>query len=163
MYRERMNIYSRCRKAAGLTQEKAAEVLDCGVRTLAAWEGGECLPPDNKVLMMCEIYGTPTLAVDHLRLSSGLAWILLPQVEGKPLAQAVLSLLRAIKAFNAAESDWSLMEIAEDGSISPEERKLFDKLLEQLEDIVEAAYALRLCREAIKKPADAEAPTGHIK
>lgn len=148
-----INIYSCCRRAAGLTQEEAAELLDCGVGTLARWETDVHRPPDEKVLRMCEIYGTPTLAVEHLRRSSELARYILPQVETRPLAQAVCGVLSAIRSFTAAELDWGLMEIAADGAISPEERRGFDFLMQSLESVVEASYELKLSREAIKKPA----------
>ena len=64
MHQRNMNIYASCRHAAGLTQEAAAELLDCAVRPLAAWEAGTCLPPDDKVMVMCRAYGTPILAAD---------------------------------------------------------------------------------------------------
>lgn len=143
-----MNIYSRCRREAGFTQEQAAELLDCGVRTLASWETGVYRPSDEKVLLMCQIYRTPMLAAEHLSFSSGIAQSILPQLKELPMAQAALGLLGAIRAFTAAESDWTLIEIAADGRISPEERKSFQRLMGQLEAIVEAAYELRLCREA---------------
>lgn len=159
-----MNIYSRCRRDAGLTQEQAAELLDCSVRALANWEGGTHTPPDDKVMAMCRIYRVPVLALEHLRQSSELAASILPEMQEKPLAQAVLSLLSAIRAFNTAELDWGLMEIAADGAVSPEERRGFDFLMYRLEGVVEASFELRLSREAQnKKPADTEAPTGHIK
>lgn len=158
-----MNIYGRCRRAAGLTQEQAAELLGCGVGTLARWETDIHRPPDTKVMAMCQIYKAPALAVEHLRQSSELAASILPEMHEKPLAQAVLALLSAIRAFNAAELDWGLMEIAADGAVSPEERRGFDFLMYRLEGVVEASYELRLCKEAgNKKPADAEAPTGHV-
>ena len=157
-----INIYSCCRRAAGLTQEEAAELLDCGVGTLARWETDVHRPPDEKVLRMCQIYHSPTLAVEHLRRGSELARSILPQTHEKPLAEAVLGLLSAIRMFNAAELDWGLMEIAADGAISPEERRGFEFIMLRLEGVVEASYELRLCREAEnKKPADTEAPTGH--
>lgn len=158
-----INIYSKCRQTAGLTQEQAAEQLGCGVRTLASWETGVNLPPDNKVMKMCRLYRCPALSVAHLRQSSELARGLLPETHEKSLAEAVLGLLSAIRMFNTAELDWGLMEIAADGSISPDERRGFEILMYRLEGIIEASYELRLSREAqIKKPADAEAPTGHV-
>ena len=158
-----MNIYSRCRRAAGLTQEMAAELLGCSVRTVAAWELGESLPPDGKVMQMCRVYGAPILAAEHLRESSSLARAMLPEIQARSLAEAVLTLLSAIRAFTAAEVDWGLMEIAADGAVSPDERRGFEFLLLRLDGIIEASFELKLAKETIKKPADAEAPTGHVK
>ena len=163
MRHRRMNIYSRCRRAAGLTQEEAAELLDCSVRSLAAWEAGTTAPSDEKVLLMCKIYGAPILAAEHLRERSSLARTMLPEIRVRSLAEATLGLLSAIRAFNAAELDWGLMEIAADGEVSPDERRGFEFLLLRLDGIIEASFELKLAKEAIKKPADAEAPTGHVK
>ena len=157
-----MNIYGRCRRDAGLTQEQAAELLDCSVRTLANWEGGVNRPPDEKAQLMCVVYRSPLLAFEHLRGGSELARELLPELRSLSLAQAALTLLSAIRSFNVEERDWELMEIAADGSVDADERHGFELLMLRLDRIVEASYELRLCREAIKKPADAEAPTGHI-
>lgn len=162
MHQRNMNIYASCRHAAGLTQEAAAELLDCAVRTLAAWEAGTCLPPDDKVMVMCRAYGTPILATEHLRQSSSLAREMLPEIHKRSLAEAVLALLGAIRAFNAAELDWGLIEIAADGEVSPDERRGFDFLLLRLDGIIEASFELKLTKEAIKKPACTEAQTGHI-
>ena len=46
MHREGLNIYAGCRTAAGLSQEAAAELLGCSVRSVAAWESGERRPSD---------------------------------------------------------------------------------------------------------------------
>ena len=66
-------MYARHRRAAGMTQEKAAELLGCSVRTLANWEASITIPPDDKVALMCDIYSSTTLAVEHLRVTTMLA------------------------------------------------------------------------------------------
>lgn len=138
------NLYGRYRRAAGLTQERAAELLDCPVRTLANWEAGTYMPPDDRVVMMVDVYQAPTLAIEHLRSRSAMAAKLLPEVVGKPLAQAVLSLLVAMDEFEVCESDVQLMKIAADGKVSGEETRRMLLLLGQLSDIVQAAYEVRL-------------------
>ena len=112
-------------------------------------------------MTMSRLYRCPRLALEHLRQGSELARSIVPEAQERSLAQAVLAVLSAIRAFTAAEADWGLMEIAADGRISPEERRGFEFIMLRLEGVVEASYELRLCKEAIKKPADAEAPTGH--
>ena len=66
---EYRTMYARHRKAAGLTQEKAAELLGVAVRTLANWEAGIYVPPDDKVALMCDAYPAPTLALEAGRLA----------------------------------------------------------------------------------------------
>ena len=89
---EYRTMYARHRRAAGLTQEKAAELLGVAVRTVANWEAGVYIPPDDKVALMCDVYPAPTLAVEHLRASTALATGLIPEVEQIPLPQAVVQL-----------------------------------------------------------------------
>ena len=69
MKSEFMTIYGRYRKAAGLTQERAAELLGVTVRSVAAWERGESVPPDMRVLAMADIYNAPTICIEHLRFN----------------------------------------------------------------------------------------------
>lgn len=138
------NMYGRYRRAAGLTQERAAELLDCPVRTLANWEAGTYLPPDDKVLLMVDVYQAPTLAIEHLRSRSAMAAELLPEVSQRSLPEAALALLAAIKEFSIEENDLELMKIAADGRVSGEEKKRYAYIMAKLMDIVDAAYELRM-------------------
>ena len=73
MKSEFMTIYGRYRKVAGLTQERAAELLGVTVRSVAAWERGESVPPDMRVLAMADIYNAPTICIEHLRFNVAIA------------------------------------------------------------------------------------------
>ena len=138
------NIYGRYRRAAGLTQERAAELLDMPSRTLAHWEAGTYLPPDDKVLMMVDVYQAPTLAIEHLRSRSALAAELLPEVEQRSLPEAALGLLAAIREFEVNESDLELMKIAADGKVSGDEKQRYGCIMSKLMDIVDSAMELRM-------------------
>lgn len=138
------NIYARYRRAAGLTQERAAELLDCGLRALQRWEAGESGPIDETVLMMVDIYQAPTLAIEHLRSRSAMAAELLPEIERRSLPEAALALLAAIKEFEVGENDLELMKIAADGKVSGEEKKRYGYIMSKLMDIVDAAMELRV-------------------
>ncbi|MBQ4307515.1 MAG: helix-turn-helix transcriptional regulator, partial [Lachnospiraceae bacterium] len=85
-------MYARHRTAAGLTQEKAAELLGCAVRTVQAYESGESIPPDYVVALMCDVYPAPMLALEHLWASSSMGRALIPEVSRLPLAQAACQL-----------------------------------------------------------------------
>ena len=138
------NMYGTYRRAAGLTQERAAELLDMPVRTLAHWEAGTYLPPDDKVLRMVDIYQAPTLAIEHLRSRSAMAAELLPEVAARSLPEAALALLAALKDFTVEEADLELMKIAADGKVSGDEKKRYGYIMAKLMDIVDAAYELRM-------------------
>ena len=79
-----MNIYQTARKVAGLTQERAAELLGLSPRTLADYEAGLRLPPNDVADRMVTVYNSQLLAVQHLRGSTQFARELLPAGGGHP-------------------------------------------------------------------------------
>ena len=141
------SLYARYRKAAGMTQEYAAELLGVAVRTLQAWERGESTPPNIRVLAMCDIYCAPTLAIEHLRMTNIIAYDTLPAVRMVPVAQAVCSLISQIRKLEAIHAGDQLLQIAADGRIDEIERADYDQLLLELEPVVAAVLALKYARE----------------
>lgn len=57
------NLYQRARLSAGLTQERAAELLDLSPESLKQYEGGRRIPPDETVARMVEVYSCPWQAL----------------------------------------------------------------------------------------------------
>lgn len=51
-----MSFY-KARKAAGLTQAKAAELLGVTDATISQWENGETKPKTSRLAKVAEIYG----------------------------------------------------------------------------------------------------------
>ena len=141
------NMYARYRRASGFTQERAAELLDCSVRALAGWESGDRVPPDDKVVLMCDIYQAPTLAIEHLRASTILARRILPAVASVSLPQAVCTLLSRVQCFAARHRTDDLLQIAEDGRIDEIERVNYEEIVAELDGIIQAALSLRFVRE----------------
>lgn len=141
------NLYARHRKAAGMTQERAAELLGVAPRTLQAWERGESAVPNLRVLSMCDIYCSPTLAIEHLRFSNVIAYDILPAVRAVPVAQAVCQLLGAIRKLEEVHAGDRLLQIAADGQIDEMERADYDALLLDLDPVVSAVLALRYAQE----------------
>ena len=141
------SLYARHRKAAGLTQERAAELLGVAVRTLAAWERGESTPPNARVLAMVDIYGSPTLAIEHLRYSNIIAYDVLPAVKAVPLAQAVCKLASAIRKLEAIHAEDQLLQIAADGRVDEIEKADYEQLLIELEPVMAAVLSLRYAAE----------------
>ena len=141
------SLYARYRKAAGLTQERAAELLGVAVRTLAAWERGESTPPNARVLAMVDIYGSPTLAIEHLRYSNIIAYDVLPAVKAVPLAQAVCQLASAIRKLEAIHAEDQLLQIAADGRVDEIEKADYEQLLIELEPVMAAVLSLRYAAE----------------
>lgn len=140
-------IYKTCREAAGLTQERAAELLNCGVRTLARWECGACLPPEDIVYHMIMLYNNQYLAVEHLRQASQIAADLLPAVENCNLQTATIRLVNRVLRFAGEHRDQQLLQIAEDGKIDEQEQALFNEITGELRTIVEASTEVCLAKE----------------
>ena len=136
------NIYQTARKVAGLTQERAAELLGLSPRSLADYEAGLRLPPNDVADHMVTVYNSQLLAVQHLRASTQFARELLPDVQAMALPEAVLTLVDAVYAFADDRLDRELIDIARDGVISEDERERFDHVVEKIRNITAAAIAL---------------------
>ena len=136
------NIYQSARKIAGLTQERAAELLGLSPRSLADYESGLRVPPNDVADRMVTVYNSQLLAVQHLRNSTQFARDLLPDVQTMALPEAVLTLVDAVYAFADDRLDRELIDIARDGVISADERERFDRVIDKIRAITAAAIAL---------------------
>ena len=145
------NIYQSARKVAGFTQERAAELLGLSVRSLADYEAGLRLPPNDVVDRMVTVYNSQLLAVQHLRECTRSARELLPEIRPMALPEAVLTLIDAVYAFADDRLDRELIDIARDGIIAEDERERFDRVVDKIRDITAAAIALAsMPRECMK-------------
>ena len=150
---EYRTMYARHRKAAGLTQEKAAELLGVAVRTLANWEAGIYTPPDDMVARMCDAYPAPMLALEHLRASSALAAGLIPDASELPLAQAVAQLLYCMRVFEQRHRADDLIWISSNGQVDEGEQTVrWCEISDELQDIVRAATQLRYAQGSCQIP-----------
>ena len=147
MQEEHTNIYQTARNAAGFTQERAAELLGLSVESVKAYERDVTIPKDPTVLRMVDVYGAPFLAVQHLRASTELARSIIPDVSETDLTKAVIQLLNRIRDFAEKHRTDRLLEIADDGRIDSIERRDFDSILKELDEIVKASLTLKFIRE----------------
>lgn len=147
MPKDNGNIYQAARKAAGLTQEAAAERLAVSVESMRAYETGQRLPGDDVVTRMMAVYDAQYLGAQHLQCKPWLLPECVMMAKPEPLPMAVIKLVRRVMAFAEVHRSDQLMEIAEDGIISESERDLFDEITAELGDIVQAALALEYAKE----------------
>lgn len=136
MHERYPNLYKRARCATRLTQEGAAELLDISVESIKQYEGGRRVPPDEVVARMAEVYRLPWLTLEHAKATDTLG--VLPSVEVKPLPAATLTLANRLRG--AADQLTELMMIAEDGRIDEDERPAFDRIVDDLREIIAAMY-----------------------
>ena len=142
-----IEIYRTCREQAGLTQEQAAEGLNCSVRQMARYEAGEVPVPDDIAYQMVVLYDSQLLAVQHLRLVSQVAAEILPPVTVLDLPRAAIRIINLVRKFAERHRERELLNIAEDGVISPEERPLFDQIMAELQELVRAIMELGLSED----------------
>ena len=142
-----IEVYRICREQAGYTQESAAERLPCSVRQLARYESGEAPVPDDIAYQMVVLYDSQLLAVQHLRLVSHVAADVLPPVVVLDLPRAAIRIINQVRRFAKRHREQELLDIAEDGVISPEERPLFDEIMAELREIVRAIMELGISED----------------
>ena len=142
-----IEVYRICREQAGLTQEQAAEGLNCSVRQLARYESGETPVPDDLAYKMVRRYDSQYLAVEHLRLVSHVAAEVLPPVTVLDLPRAAIRIINQVRRFADLHRERELLDIAEDGVISPEERPLFDEIMKELHELVQAIMELGISED----------------
>ncbi len=142
------NIYRAARMAAGLTQERWAEMLGVSAEAVRQYEAGKICPVDEIARRMAEIACMPVLAYWHLCRKSPLADEVFPQVERMPLPQATVQLLAAIRAFANVHREDRLLDIAADGRVDELEAREFRIILEELSVVVKAALQLKFAEEA---------------
>lgn len=141
------NICRIARQTAGLTQERFAEALDVSVEAVRQYETEKIMPSDNVVTRMVEVSGQAVIGYWHLLNKSRVAAGILPDVQECTLEQAVIKLICRIRRFAENNSTDRLMDISEDGIIDDGERPDFDRIVSELDEIVQAAMQLRYAKE----------------
>lgn len=142
-----LNIYRMCRNRTRLTQEQWAEKIGVSVESVKRYEGGGQLPSNQIVVAMINESGYEPLAVQHLIMSSQ-ALDVLPGIKtDTPLPQAAIRLINRVLSFAECHRDRQLLAIAEDGVVSDDERSVYNDILEELQDIIGAAYQVRYADE----------------
>ena len=147
MYVNSRNIYQSARKTAGITQERAAEMLGISVESVRAYETGIRLPSNDVVDLMVIAYGAQVLAYQHIRASADLVRTCIPDVQERELPTATMRLVRRIYQFADNHRDRKLMLIAEDGRIDEAERPVFNAIVDEINEIIKAALEIQCARE----------------
>lgn len=138
------NIYFAARRGAGITREKAAEMLPVSVRSLGDYENGRTVPPNDVVERMCVCYGTQYLAYQHLHETNVLAARIVPALERRSVMEAVIRLYNRMKRFDDSAGLERLMEIAEDNQIGDDERNDFNAIAADIRELVKTGLELEM-------------------
>lgn len=140
------NLYASCRRRTGMTQEAWAEKLNISVESVKRYETDVRIPPIPVVRQMADLCGDALVGYKYLvKVSQELE--VLPDIDSVNLQAATIRLMNRMSRFAAKARDRQLMEIAEDGIISPDEKPLYDEIMDELSGLVSAFYQLRYCKE----------------
>lgn len=142
MQKSEQNVYKLARIKAGMTLEKAAPAIGVSETSLKAYERYERVPAFDVVERMIQVYDAMYLAYQHIHICAGSLEIV-PEVSVIDLPMATIRLVNKVIAFAEKHRDRDLMQIAEDGVVSDEERPLFDEIVQELDAIVKAAFEVK--------------------
>nr|DAH75016.1 MAG TPA: Helix-turn-helix XRE-family like protein [Caudoviricetes sp.] len=140
------NLYASCRRRTGMTQEAWAEKLNISVESVKRYETDVRIPSIPVVRKMADLCGDALVGYKYLvKVSQELE--VLPDIDSVNLQAATIRLMNRMARFAAKARDRQLLEIAEDGIISAEEKPLYDEIMDELSGLVSAFYQLRYCKE----------------
>lgn len=139
------NIYQTAREASGITQERAAELMDLSVESVRAYESEKRVPADETVIKMIDIYGANYLAYQHLKYKTQVGNAVLPDIVEMQLPNAVLSLLHELH--ECSEEQEAIIEISMDGKISEHETEDWNRIMKILYKLSTAILAIQFSKK----------------
>ena len=144
--KENKTIYQMTREELGLTREKAAELIPgFSPERIEKIENDRVQIRPEDVRMMAEAYKAPGLCNYYCSQECPIGRGRTPRVESKGLVQIVVETLNGINRLNQHRD--RLLEIAEDGSVSPDEYEDFGEIRELLERLQVSISTLQLWLE----------------
>ena len=126
------------------SMEGAADALGVHYSTIAAYELGtvKCPTPD-KVVIMAELYNAPELLNHYCTQECPIGNCgEVAKFEVAELDRLVVKTLSKLRRAPQIKED--LLEITEDGEITPDEESILEELLNDLDEISAAAQELKL-------------------
>ena len=136
------NIYKIARRAAGYTQEAAAEMMNLSVESLRAYETGRRIPAGDVVLQMVICYNAQRLAVQHLQETNTLFNSVVPHLEDRSMLEVAVRIYNRLRSFQEDNRLERLLAIAEDGVIDDQERPEFEAIIADLRQIIQSGLEL---------------------
>lgn len=143
------NVYCQARKSAATYNERlhsregAAELLGLSVSSLADYElGNTKVVPVDKVVLMADLYHSPELLNHYCATECPIGCRNAPLLVVEELDRLTIKLLKSFKSIN--NIGHAILDLAEDGVITPEEKPQLEEVLQQLETISKHTQELRL-------------------
>ena len=144
--RENKSIYQITRESLGLTREKAGELIPgFSPERIEKIENERVQIRPDDVKMMAEYYRAPGLCNYYCSEECPIGKGRTPRVENRELVQIAVETINGINRLNRVKD--RLLEIAEDGTISPDEYEDFAEIRETLEKLQVSVSTLQLWLE----------------
>ncbi len=137
------SVYQEFREKNGLTREKASEQIGfISAAKLEKIENGKVTVQPEDVIALAECYKAPELCNYYCSQECPIGQQYVPEVKVKDLAQIAIETLNSLNKMNK-EKD-RLLEIVEDGQITPDEYNDFFSIKKTLEKISLSVDTLQL-------------------
>lgn len=141
--KENKNIYQISRENAGLTRDKAEELMEfVSAERIEKIESEKSLPHPDEVLRMAEVYKAPTLCNYFCTHECPIGEKYVGEVSVKDLSQITLETLASLNTLEKAKSRF--IEITVDGEISEDEIPDFLNIQKELDKISSTVASLKL-------------------
>ena len=137
------SIYQKTREALNLTREKASELLDCiSPEKIEKIENSKVNIQPEDVVAMAKGYKAPQLCNYYCSNECPIGQQSVAELKIKELSQITIETLSALNRIEAETS--RLVEIVEDGKITPDEYEDFKKIKKTLDKISLSVDTLQL-------------------
>ena len=144
--RENKSIYQITRESLGLTREKAGELIPgFSPERIEKIENERVQIRPDDVKLMAEYYKAPGLCNYYCSEECPIGKGRTPRVESRELVQIAVETINGINRLNRVKD--RLLEIAEDGTISPDEYEDFAEIRETLAKLQVSVSTLQLWLE----------------
>ncbi len=141
--RANKTAYQLSREAAGLTRERAGELMEfVSDDRIEKIEAGKSLPHPEEVLAMSDCYKDARLCNYFCSHECPIGQVYVPEVELKSLHEITLETVNAINTLQKRKD--RLIEIAVDGKIDREEQADFENIKAELDEISLSVQRLRM-------------------
>ena len=141
--KENKTIYQVTRENLGLTREKAGELIPgFSQERIEKIENGRVQVRPEDVKWMSEYYKAPGLCNYYCSNECPIGKEKVPRIESKELVQIVVETLNGLNRLSKQKD--RLLEIAEDGTVSPDEYDDFRDIRAMLQQLQISASALQL-------------------
>lgn len=150
------NVYFKARKEAAKSNERlasremAAELIGVSPYTLADYElGNTKVVPVDKVVLMADLYNAPELKTGYCKKECPIGAVLALATQQKGVEGIALRLMREFDPERLDSIKKDLIDIAEDGIISNEEKPRLKEILDELNRMSEIISELKLVGEKV--------------